>query len=118
MGSVFGEGAVAGVGGPSEGAEPTGIGPVVWGSAGDQGNKITVTGRTGSMRQDGQAVFRWATTAMAPGALEACRRGRVTPADLQAFLPHPADLPVGQALARRLGVPPVRGPAHTLRPAH
>src|SRR5260370_28771137 len=109
MGSVFGEGAVAGVGGPSEGAEPTGIGPVVWGSAGDQGDKITVTGRTGSMRQDGQAVFRWATTAMAPVAVEACRRAGVTPADITAFVPHQANPRIVRAIATRLRIPRPRG---------
>jgi 3-oxoacyl-[acyl-carrier-protein] synthase-3 len=102
---IFADGAGAAVVGPSEGDEPTGIGPVVWGSAGDQGHRITVTGRTGSMRQDGQAVFRWATTAMAPVALEACERAGVTPADITAFVPHQANLRIVEAIARRLGIP-------------
>jgi 3-oxoacyl-[acyl-carrier-protein] synthase-3 len=102
---IFADGAGAAVVGPSDDGEPTGIGPVVWGSAGAQGDKITVTGRTGSMRQDGQAVFRWATTAMAPVALEACRRAGVTPADITAFVPHQANLRIVEAIARRLGIP-------------
>ncbi|HEY0935620.1 MAG TPA: beta-ketoacyl-ACP synthase 3, partial [Trebonia sp.] len=77
---IFADGAGAAVVGPTGPGEPTGIGPVVWGSAGDQASKITITGRTGALAQDGQAVFRWATTAMAPVALEACRRAGVTPA--------------------------------------
>jgi 3-oxoacyl-[acyl-carrier-protein] synthase-3 len=57
------------------------------------------------MRQDGQGVFRWATTAMAPVALEACRRAGVTPADITAFVPHQANLRIVEAIARRLGIP-------------
>jgi 3-oxoacyl-[acyl-carrier-protein] synthase III len=82
-----------------------GIGPVVWGSAGDMWNKIQVTGRTGAITQDGQAVFRWATTAIAPVALRACERAGVSPADLSAFIPHQANLRIVEAIARKLGIP-------------
>ena len=81
---IFADGAGAAVVGPSGPGEPSGIGPVVWGSAGDQASKITIEGRNGSLKQDGQGVFRWATTAMAPIALEACRRAGVSPADITA----------------------------------
>ena len=99
---IFADGAGAAVVGQSESA---GIGPVVWGSAGDQAQKITIEGRNGSLKQDGQAVFRWATTAIAPVALEACRRAGVTPADITAFVPHQANLRIIEAIARRLGIP-------------
>src|SRR6201988_4024535 len=66
---IFADGAGAAVVGPSGPDEPSGIGPVVWGSAGDLANKITIEGRNGSLKQDGQAVFRWATTGIAPIAL-------------------------------------------------
>src|ERR1700761_1437495 len=102
---IFADGAGAAVVGQSAPGEPSGIGPVVWGSAGDQANKIVITGRTGAMAQDGQAVFRWAPTAMAPIALEACRRAGVTPADISAFIPHQANLRIVEAIARRLGIP-------------
>jgi 3-oxoacyl-[acyl-carrier-protein] synthase-3 len=102
---IFADGAGAAVVGATAPGEPTGIGPVVWGSAGDQADKITITGRTGAMAQDGQAVFRWATTAMAPVALEACRRAGVTPADITAFIPHQANLRIIEAIARKLGIP-------------
>jgi 3-oxoacyl-[acyl-carrier-protein] synthase III len=102
---IFADGAGAAVVGATAPGEPTGIGPVVWGSAGDQADKITITGRTGAMHQDGQAVFRWATTAMAPVALEACRRAGVTPADITAFIPHQANLRIIEAIARKLGIP-------------
>jgi 3-oxoacyl-[acyl-carrier-protein] synthase III len=82
-----------------------GIGPVVWGSAGELGHNIQVTGRTGAITQDGQAVFRWATTAIAPVALRACERAGVSPADLSAFIPHQANLRIVEAIARKLGIP-------------
>src|SRR5450756_1334619 len=82
-----------------------GIGPVVWGSAGDQAHKIIITGRNGALTQDGQAVFRWATTALHPVALEACKRAGVTPADITAFVPHQANLRIIEAIARKLGIP-------------
>jgi 3-oxoacyl-[acyl-carrier-protein] synthase III len=102
---IFADGAGAAVVSPAADGEPDGIGPVVWGSAGDQSNRIIVTGRTGAMRQDGQAVFRWATTAMAPVALEACTRAGVTPADITAFVPHQANLRIIEHAARRLKIP-------------
>ena len=101
---IFADGAGAAVVGQS-GGRAAGIGPVVWGSAGDQAQKITIEGRNGSLKQDGQAVFRWATTAIAPVALEACRRAGVTPADITAFVPHQANLRIIEAIARKLGIP-------------
>jgi 3-oxoacyl-[acyl-carrier-protein] synthase III len=102
---IFADGAGAAVVGRTEPGEPSGVGPVVWGTAGDQASKIVITGRTGALKQDGQAVFRWATTAMAPVALEACRRAGVTPADITAFVPHQANLRIIEAIARKLGIP-------------
>jgi 3-oxoacyl-[acyl-carrier-protein] synthase III len=102
---IFADGAGAAVVGPALDGEPSGIGPVVWGSAGDMAERITITGRTGALRQDGQAVFRWATTALAPVALEACARAGVTPADISAFVPHQANLRIIEAIARKLGIP-------------
>src|SRR5487761_1022677 len=102
---IFADGAGAAVVGASAPGEPSGIGPVVWGSAGDQAQKITIEGRNGSLKQDGQAVFRWATTAMAPIALEACRRAGVTPAEISAFVPHQANLRIVEGIAKKLGIP-------------
>jgi 3-oxoacyl-[acyl-carrier-protein] synthase III len=102
---IFADGAGAVVVTPTAPGNPTGIGPVVWGSAGEQGDKIRVTGRTGAMTQDGQAVFRWATTALAPVALEACERAGVKPSDITAFVPHQANLRIIEAIARKLGIP-------------
>jgi 3-oxoacyl-[acyl-carrier-protein] synthase-3 len=102
---IFADGAGAAVVGQAAADEPSGIGPVVWGSAGDLAEKITIDGRNGSLKQDGQSVFRWATTAIAPVALEACRRAGVTPAEISAFVPHQANLRIVEAIARKLGIP-------------
>jgi len=101
---IFADGAGAAVVGPTGEGEPSGIGPIVWGSAGDQANKIVINGRNGSLTQDGQAVFRWATS-LHPVALEACRRAGVTPAEISAFIPHQANLRIIEAIAKKLGIP-------------
>jgi 3-oxoacyl-[acyl-carrier-protein] synthase III len=102
---IFADGAGAAVVGLAGDGEPSGIGPVVWGSAGDQAERITVPEGTRALRQDGQAVFRWATTALYPVALEACQRAGVSPQELTAFIPHQANLRIIEAIARKLGIP-------------
>jgi 3-oxoacyl-[acyl-carrier-protein] synthase-3 len=102
---IFADGAGAAVVGPVADDEPAGIGPVVWGSAGDLAAKIGIPDRHSYMYQEGQAVFRWATTAMHPIAIQACERAGVAVSDLSAFVPHQANLRIVEAIARRLGVP-------------
>jgi 3-oxoacyl-[acyl-carrier-protein] synthase III len=102
---IFADGAGAVVVGPVADGEPAGIGPVVWGSAGDLAAKIAIPDRRSYMYQEGQAVFRWATTAMHPIAAQACERAGVAVSDLSAFVPHQANLRIVEAIARRLGVP-------------
>jgi len=102
---IFADGAGAAVVGPVADGEPSGIGPVVWGSAGDMADKIAIPDRNSYMYQEGQAVFRWATTAMHPIAAQACERAGVAVSDLSAFVPHQANLRIIEAIARRLGVP-------------
>ena len=104
-GIIFADGAGAAVVGPVADDEPTGIGPVVWGSAGDLAEKITITDRNSFLHQEGQAVFRWATTALHPIAAQACERAGVAVSDLSVFVPHQANLRIVEAIARRLGVP-------------
>ncbi|WP_184889026.1 beta-ketoacyl-ACP synthase III [Sphaerisporangium siamense] len=97
---IFADGAGAAVVGPSE---TPGIGPVVWGSAGDKADAIAVKARDSYLYQEGQTVFRWATTALAPVAKEACDRAGVAPSELAAFVPHQANLRIIEAIARKLG---------------
>jgi 3-oxoacyl-[acyl-carrier-protein] synthase-3 len=65
---IFGDAAGAAVIGPSE---VPGLGPAVWGSDGSQFDSVAIDERTRFFRQDGQAVYRWATGTMGPVALEA-----------------------------------------------
>ena len=102
---IFADGAGAAVVGPVPDGEPPGIGPVVWGSAGDLAPNIVIADRNSFLYQEGQAVFRWATTAMHPIAAQACERAGVAVSDLAAFVPHQANLRIIEAIARRLGVP-------------
>lgn len=97
---IFADGAGAAVVGPSE---TPGIGPVVWGSAGDKADAIAIKDRDHFLHQEGQTVFRWATTALHPVALEACSRAGVDPSELAAFVPHQANLRIIEAIARKLG---------------
>jgi 3-oxoacyl-[acyl-carrier-protein] synthase-3 len=102
---IFADGAGAAVVGPTAPGEPPGIGPVVWGSAGDMAPKIGIPDRRSYMYQEGQAVFRWATTALHPIAARACERAGVAVSELTAFVPHQANLRIVEAIARRLGIP-------------
>ncbi|WP_405151943.1 ketoacyl-ACP synthase III [Sphaerisporangium sp. NBC_01403] len=97
---IFADGAGAAVVGPSD---TPGIGPVVWGSAGDKSDAIIVKDRDSFLHQEGQTVFRWATTALHPVAKEACERAGVDPSELAAFVPHQANLRIIEAIARKLG---------------
>jgi 3-oxoacyl-[acyl-carrier-protein] synthase III len=102
---IFADGAGAAVVGPVADGEPPGIGPVAWGSAGDLAPNIAIPDRNSFMYQEGQAVFRWATTAMHPIAAQACERAGVAVSDLAAFVPHQANLRIIESIARKLGVP-------------
>jgi len=102
---IFADGAGAAVVGPVADGEPSGVGPVVWGSAGDLADNIIIADRNSFLHQEGQAVFRWATTAMHPIAAQAAERAGIELSDLGAFVPHQANLRIIEAIARRLGVP-------------
>jgi 3-oxoacyl-[acyl-carrier-protein] synthase-3 len=82
-----------------------GIGPVSWGSDGSMADKIFIKDRNSFIWQEGQAVFRWATTALHPVALRACEEAGVDPAELAVFVPHQANLRIIESLARKIGAP-------------
>ncbi|MHC1563596.1 beta-ketoacyl-ACP synthase 3 [Actinomycetospora sp. C-140] len=106
---LFGDGAGAVVVGPS--ATP-GVGPVAWGSDGANADLI-VHGPGGSesdeqvpgLRMQGPAVFRWASTHIAPLAEKALAAAGVRVADLDAFVPHQANNRITDALVRALALP-------------
>ncbi len=99
---IFADGAGAAVVGPAPDEGSVGIGPVVWGSDGDLNQVIHVNPATHGITQEGQAVFRWATTRIAPVALRAVELAGLVPADIDVFVPHQANLRIIEAVARRL----------------
>jgi 3-oxoacyl-[acyl-carrier-protein] synthase III len=102
---IFADGAGAAVVGPAEEDAEAGIGPVAWGSDGNMADKIYINDRNSFIMQEGQAVFRWATTALHPVAQQALAEAGVDPAELAVFVPHQANLRIVEALARKLGAP-------------
>jgi 3-oxoacyl-[acyl-carrier-protein] synthase-3 len=101
---IFGDGAGAAVISATPDPESVGIGPVVWGSAPERGNAILIEGWRPYIQQEGQAVFRWATTELAPIARRACERAGVEPSELAAFVAHQANARIIDGIAKRLGL--------------
>lgn len=100
---IFGDGAGAMVVGPASTPAEIGIGPVSWGSAGDMADVIRILSEsTNKLHQEGQTVYRWATTKIAPVALDALERAGLTPADVDVLVPHQANLRIVESLAKRL----------------
>ena len=99
---IFADGAGAAVVGVAPDAESVGIGPVAWGSAGDQFETIRINPETRALHQEGQAVFRWATTQVAPVALQAIELAGLTPGDVDVLVPHQANLRIIEAVAKKL----------------
>ena len=113
---IFADGAGAAVIGPSE---TSGIGPVVWGSDGEQAGLIGQTepwdtavrdrGRDDAhwpvLRMEGNPVFKWASYTMAKTAAEALDRAGVRPEDLKVFAPHQANMRITDAMFRALKLP-------------
>lgn len=95
---IFADGAGAAVVGPSD--EP-GIGPVAWGSAGDMVDTIYMREQR-YIYQEGQTVFRWATTKIAPIAKDAVARAGLRLEDIDVFVPHQANLRIVESIARKL----------------
>jgi 3-oxoacyl-[acyl-carrier-protein] synthase III len=99
---IFADGAGAAVVGPAADEASVGVGPLAWGSAGDMAQTIHINPETNALFQEGQAVFRWATTKIAPIALKAIELAGLTPADIDVFVPHQANLRIVDAVAKRL----------------
>ncbi|MEJ8280911.1 beta-ketoacyl-ACP synthase III [Pseudonocardia spirodelae] len=100
---IFADAAGAALLGPATTEDEVGVGPVAWGSAGDIASTIRILSEsTNKLHQEGQSVFRWATTAIAPVALEAVDRAGLTPADIDVLIPHQANLRIVEAIAKKL----------------
>jgi 3-oxoacyl-[acyl-carrier-protein] synthase-3 len=99
---IFADGAGAAV---VSAADEPGIGPVVWGSAPEKGDAVRIEGWRAYIQQEGQSVFRWATTALAPFARQACEKAGVAPEEIAAFVSHQANTRIIDGLAKRIGLP-------------
>ncbi len=110
---IFADGAGAAVLGPSD--EP-GIGPVVWGSDGEQFDLIrqkedwrdvltTEHPEMPHLVMQGSAVFRWASYEMAKTAQAALDRAGITVEELDVFVPHQANMRIIDAMARSMKLP-------------
>jgi len=95
---IFADGAGAVIVGPAD--EPE-IGPVAWGSEGELVDVIGTTDR-GFIFQEGQAVFRWATSKIGPIALRAIELAGLRPSDIDVLVPHQANLRIVETIARQL----------------
>jgi 3-oxoacyl-[acyl-carrier-protein] synthase-3 len=110
---IFADGAGAAVIGPSE---TPGIGPVVWGSDGEQADLINQSRSWDEamssddpqrpvLQMKGNPVFKWASYTMAKAAAEAMDAAGVRPEDLEVFVPHQANMRITDAMFRALKLP-------------
>ncbi|MEV6593767.1 beta-ketoacyl-ACP synthase III [Streptomyces acidicola] len=98
---LVGDGAGAAVVEAADG-EP-GIGPVLWGSVPEMGHAVRIEGTPPKFAQEGQSVYRWATTQLPPIARKACERAGLTPEELAAVVLHQANLRIIEPLAEKIG---------------
>jgi 3-oxoacyl-[acyl-carrier-protein] synthase-3 len=109
---IFGDGAGAAVVGPSD---FPGISPTVWGSDGAKWEHISQRNSWIEMRDQhiefpaitmaGPSVFRWAVYSMAPIARAALDAAGIKAEDLDAFIPHQANMRIIDALVKQLKLP-------------
>jgi 3-oxoacyl-(acyl-carrier-protein) synthase III len=116
---IFADGAGAVVIGASVEA---GIGPVEWGSDADERDAIqmkpswievrdveTQLTKAGSkwpnISQEGQKVFRWAVFSMSKAALKALESAGLSVNDIDAFIPHQANVRIIETMAKEMKMP-------------
>ena len=109
---IFGDGAGAAI---VSASDSPGIGPTVWGSDGAQ--RPVISHRESWIdvhEQDlgwptigmaGQTVFRWAVWGMAPVAQRALDAAGITADQLDAFIPHQANMRIIDAMIKQLKLP-------------
>jgi 3-oxoacyl-[acyl-carrier-protein] synthase-3 len=110
---IFADGAGAAVIGPSD---EVGIGPVVWGSDGEQFDLIrqredwrdviaAENPRMPHLVMQGNPVFRWAAFEMAKTAQQTLDKTGISVDDLDVFVPHQANMRIIDAMARSMKLP-------------
>ncbi|MGW8884949.1 beta-ketoacyl-ACP synthase III [Streptomyces sp. NPDC055749] len=101
---LLGDGAGAAVVVADTGAdEQPGIGPVLWGSVPGMGNAVRIEGTPPRFAQEGQSVYRWATTQLPPIARKVCEKAGIAPEDLAAVVLHQANLRIIEPVAKKIG---------------
>ena len=122
---LLGDGAGAVVIGPSD---TPGIGPTIWGSDGAR-RRPSARRTRGSpratralgwptLRQEGQTVFKWAVWQMAPVAQKAIDAAGVTADEIEAFIPHQANMRIIDQMIKTLKLPDTSSsPATSRTPA-
>jgi 3-oxoacyl-[acyl-carrier-protein] synthase III len=105
---LFGDGAAAAVVGSGEAG---GIRAVRWAAEGAEADLIYFGRRPGepdshdAIRMAGKGTFRAAVERLSEASLELCAAAGWSPAEIDWFIPHQANLRIIEATARRLGVP-------------
>ncbi len=111
---IFADGAGAVIVGPSD---HPGIGPTVWGSDADSRDAIVMNPSWNEFRNDaqgvkwpnisqqGQAVFRWAVFSMSKAGVRALEAAGVTPDQLDAFIPHQANVRIIETMTKEMKIP-------------
>jgi 3-oxoacyl-[acyl-carrier-protein] synthase-3 len=100
---LVGDGAGAAVVEATGPDEEPGIGPVLWGSVPEMGHAVRIEGTPPRFAQEGQSVYRWATTQLPPIARKICERAGITPENLAAVVLHQANLRIIEPVAQRIG---------------
>jgi 3-oxoacyl-[acyl-carrier-protein] synthase-3 len=115
---IFADGAGAVIIGESE---EVGIGPVVWGADADSRDAIVMNPPWTDMRsatqksiadiawpnisQQGQTVFRWAVFSMSKAAVKALEVAGLSVNDIDAFIPHQANVRIIETMAKEMKMP-------------
>ncbi|WP_405913767.1 ketoacyl-ACP synthase III [Streptomyces sp. NBC_00963] len=97
---LMGDGAGAAV---IEACAEDAIGPVLWGSVPGMGDAVRIEGTPPRFAQEGQSVYRWATTQLPPIARKVCEKAGVTPEELAAVVLHQANLRIIEPFAAKIG---------------
>ncbi|MFJ8587488.1 beta-ketoacyl-ACP synthase III [Streptomyces sp. NPDC093595] len=100
---LVGDGAGAAVVEAAPDSAGAGIGPVLWGSVPEMGHAVRIEGTPPRFAQEGQSVYRWATTQLPPIARQVCERAGVAPEELAAVVLHQANLRIIEPVAQRIG---------------
>ncbi len=118
---LFSDGAGAAIVGPSD---VPAMGPVVWGSDGDQADVIEMdrtwadavaSGKPSFITMQGQAVFRWATGFIADAAKRVLEVSGLSPEELDLFVPHQANNRITDSMLRHLKLPKTVKVARTIQ---